>query len=111
MPAPFAFMLLSTYARSFAGLLRGPEGGVHAPVLVSAVVPAGQTKQRCRSLPASLMVLTTVPAAALAHWHVPAADKLAGCHAVVMEKPFAKLVWLPLLASHSTQLSLSAAGT
>lgn len=81
------------------------------PVLASAVVPAGQIRQRCRSRPASLTVLTTVPAAAEEHWHVPAADKLAGCHAESRENPLAKLVWLPLLPSHNTQLSLSAAGT
>lgn len=88
-----------------------PEGGMQLPVLASAVVPAGQTRQRCRPRPASLTVLTTDPAAAMAHWHVPAAVRLAGCQAVVMEKPLSKLVSFPLLGSHRTQLSLSAAGT
>lgn len=111
MPAPFSLRSASTYAKSLAGLLRGPEEGVQAPVLASAVVPAGQTRQRCRSRPALLTVLTTVPAAALEHWQTPAVDRLAGCHAVVMVKPFSKLVSLPLLGSHSTQLSLSADGT
>jgi hypothetical protein len=111
IPAPFELSWFSTYVKSLAGLLRGPEGGVHVPVLASAVVPAGQTKQRCRSRPASLTVLTTVPAAALEHWHVLAADKLAGTQSEVRENPFVKLLWLPLLPSHRTQLSLSAAAT
>jgi hypothetical protein len=111
MPAPRVFSVLMTCVKSLAGVLRAPEGGTHAPVLASAAVPAGQTKQRCRSRPAVLTALTTVPAAVLAHWQVPAAVRLAGCHSVVREKPFQKLVSLPLLGSHSTQLSLSAEGT
>lgn len=111
IPAPFAFRSFSTYVRSLAGVLRGPEDGMHAPVLASAVLLAGQTRHRCRSRPASVTVLITVPAAALLHWQVPPAVKLAGCHDESIENPFAKLVVLPLLGSHSTQLSLSADGT
>lgn len=111
IPAPFELRSASTYARSFAGVLSGPEGGVQMPVLASAVEPAGQIRQRCKFRPALLTVLTTVPAAALEHWQTPAADRLAGCHAVVNVKPLLKLVALPLLESHSTQLSLSADGT
>jgi hypothetical protein len=111
IPAPSELSWFSTYVKSLAGLLREPEGGVHVPVLASAADPAGQTKQRCRSRPASLTVLTTVPAAALEHWHVPADDMLAGTQSEVRENPLAKLVWLPLLPSHRTQLSLPTDGT
>jgi hypothetical protein len=56
------------------------------------------------------MLLMTLPAAATAHWQEPEEERLAGFHAVLREKPPAKLVSLPLVGSHSTQLSPSAAG-
>lgn len=111
IPAPLELSVLSTYARSFAELCMGPAGGTQLPVLASAVVPAGQARQRCKRRPASMTVLITVPDVVLEHWHVPAAVRVAGFHAVLMENPFWKLVSLPLLGSHSTQLSWSADGT
>lgn len=110
MPAPLAFSAPSTYARSLAAVRSGPEGGTHAPLLASGELPAGHCRQRRKALPLSCMLLMTLPAAALAHLQEPAGERLAGCHAALSEKPPAKLVSLPLVGSHSTQLSPSAAG-
>jgi hypothetical protein len=110
MPAPLAFNVLSTYARSLATVLSGPEGGTHAPLLASGELPAGHCRHRWKALPLSRMLLMTLPAAAVAHLQEPVEERLAGCHAALNEKPPAKLVSLPLVGSHSTQLSPSAAG-
>jgi hypothetical protein len=108
--------VLSTYAKSRVAGCTGPEGGTHAPLLASATLPAGHTRQRCSARPASLTLLMTVPGAGAAHWQLlpdaaAAGATRAGSQLLLMVNPLPKAVSLPVLGSHSTQRSLSGAST